>query len=260
MRKKLFNIRKFVNGLGNKRKCYICENTFSHFTKFWGGSQNISEFHRKLDEVGSDLDNFGCMFCGCSDRIRHLFMYFDKLELWNRIENSKILHFAPESHLSIKISEQKPLEYIKADLFPISKDIQNIDATMIPFENDMFDFLIANHILEHIPDYRKALSEFYRVLKPGGIAILQTPYSKLLRNNLEDDGIDSDDLRLYFHGQKDHVRTFGEQQFLKSLEEAGFNLQIKKHEDYFDTDSAYYYGVPSKEDLIMVIKPDEKIA
>ena len=185
-------------------------------------------------------------------------MFFDKLSFWEKIKDGKILHFAPEKHLKYKISQQAPLEYIKADLFPKEQDTQIIDATAIPFNDNMFDILIANHILEHIPDYKKALSEFYRVLKPGGIAILQTPYSRVLMNNFEDEGIDSEELRLFFHGQEDHLRTFGEIEFLKSLEEAGFNLAIKKHEDCFDPNDAYYYGVPMKEDLIMVEKQRKK--
>lgn len=247
-------IRRVVNRLGSEKKCYICGKTFSYFSKYKEGSKGISEFRKKLDGVGSDIDNFGCMYCGCHDRERHLFMFFDKLMFWGNMENGKILHFAPEGCLPNKISEQAPSEYVKADLYPINQDIRKIDATAIPFSDDTFDLLIANHILEHIQDYRKALSEFYRILKPGGIAILQTPYSRLLRNNFEDDGIDSDELRLFFHGQEDHVRTFGEHQFLKSLEEAGFSLQIKKHEAYFDASSAYYYGVNINEDLIMLKK------
>jgi SAM-dependent methyltransferase len=246
---------RLVNGLGSSRKCYICGKTFDHFTKFRDGLKGLSNFHKKLDIVGSDVDNFGCMYCGCNDRERHLFMFFDKLLIWENMANKRILHFAPEKHMAIKISEQTPLEYIQADLYPKNQNTQKIDATEIPYRNVTFDFLIANHILEHIPNYRKALSEFYRILKPGGVAILQTPYSKLLKNNFEDDGINSDELRLYFHGQEDHVRTFGENEFLKSIKEAGFNLQIKKHDDYFDAHTAYYYGVPIKEDFIMIEKP-----
>jgi SAM-dependent methyltransferase len=181
-------------------------------------------------------------------------MFFDKLALWEPMKNGKILHFAPEVHLAKKISKQAPLEYIKADLYPSHQDIRVIDATAIPYSNDTFDFLIANHTLEHISDYRKALSEFYRVLKTNGIAVLQTPYSRLLKNNLEDEGIDSDSLRLFFHGQEDHVITFGEHQFFKSLEKTGFRLLIKRHEDCFDASTANYYGVPINEDLIMVTK------
>lgn len=255
IRIKILNkIRRITNGHGSKKECYICGKTFNYFTKFRGGSKGKSQFRKKLDVVGSDIDNFGCMYCGSSDRERHLFMYFDILMLWELMKNRKILHFAPEKHLQVRISQQSPLEYVKADLFPKNQDTQKIDATAIPFSSNMFDFVIANHILEHIPDYYKALSEFYRVLKPGGVAILQTPYSKLLKNNFEDEGIDTDELRLLFHGQEDHIRTFGEHSFLKSLKDTGFRLNIKIHDDYFDANAAYYYGVPSKEDLIMVEK------
>jgi SAM-dependent methyltransferase len=254
LRKILKAIRRFSNGLGSKRKCYICGKTFSYFTKYRGGSKGESDFRKQIDKVDSDFDNFGCMYCGCKDRERHLFMFFDKLMLWENMENWRILHFAPEICLLNKISEQAPLEYVKADLYPKNSDIMKINATAIPFSNDTFDFLIANHILEHIPDYRRALSEFYRILKPGGIAVLQTPYSKLLRNNFEDEGINSDELRFFFHGETVHVRTFGEKQFLKSLKDTGFSLQIKKHVDFFDAKTGYYYGVPIKEDLIMVAK------
>ena len=132
------------------------------------GSKSLSEFRKRLDGVGSDTDNFGCMYCGSTDRERHLFMFFDKLMLWETMKQGKILHFAPERHLSIKISEQAPLEYVRGDLYPQKSAIRKIDATAIPFSNDTFDFLIANHLLEHIPDYCKALSEFFRVLKPRG--------------------------------------------------------------------------------------------
>lgn len=250
----LKKIARAVNGMGTKNKCYICGKTFNSFTKFREGSKNISPFLKKINIVGSDIDNFGCMYCGSNDRERHLFMFFDKLMLWEKMRNGRILHFAPEENLQIKIKQLSPLEYVRADIYPKKHDMQKIDATAIPFSNDMFDFLIANHILEHIPDYHKALYEFYRILKPGGVAILQTPYSRLLKNNFEDEGVNSDELRIFFHGQEDHVRTFGEHQFLKSLEEAGFRLKIKKHTDYFNAQDSYYYGVPVKEDLIMIEK------
>ena len=116
--------------------------------------------------------------------------------------------------------------------------------------------MASNHILGHIPDYYRALSEFYRVLKPGNAAILQTPYSKILKNNFEDENLDTDELRLVFYGEKEHVRIFGEYQFLKSIENAGFNLQIKKHKEFYDGHVAHIYGVNEKEDLILVMKPN----
>ena len=184
-------ISRISNGIESKKECYICNRTFNHFTKFRGGLKTKSEFRKSLQIVGSDVDNFGCMYCGSHDRERHLYMYFDKLNIWPKLKDAKILYFAPERNLPAKISEQSPLECITADLHPKTEDVKKIDATKVPFSDEKFDFVIANHILEHIPNYSKALSEFYRVLKPGGVAILQTPYSKILKNNFEDENLDA---------------------------------------------------------------------
>jgi len=99
------------------------------------------------------------------------------------------------------------------------------------------------------------LDELFRVLKPGGIAILQTPYSTVLKSNFEDENINNEALRLSFYAQKDHVRIFGHEQFLTDLAKTGFDLNIIKHNDCFSSDETSRYGVNEKEDLIMVIKP-----
>lgn len=241
--------------IGNNRKCYICGNTFNHFTAYNGGSKNISDFLKRLDSVGSDLDNFGCPFCGSHDRERHLFMFFDKIGLWERISGSNILHFAPENNLSNKISHLKPAKYIMADFYPKKDNIKKIDATQIPYNDNSFDLVICNHVLEHIPAYTLAIKEIFRVLKPNGIAILQTPYSKLLSQNFEDENINTDEQRLFFYGEKDHFRIFSESHFFKDIEEVGFKLNVLYNSDYFDNKTSNYYGVNSKEDLIQAIKP-----
>jgi len=238
-----------------KKECYICGHTFIKFSKYGGGYKNVPVWRKKLEIVGSDIDNFGCPYCGSHDRERHLFMYFDKLNIWSKMKNSEILHLAPEKNLSKKIEQQcNTLRYIKADLYPSNNTIKKIDITNIPFKDKSFDFVICNHVLEHVTDHIKALKEIYRVLKLNGIGILQTPYSKLLQNNFEDKGIDTDELRILYHGQADHVRTFGEKHFFKDLIHVGFSLQIVKHKDFFDEEMAKYYGVNSKEDLIKVVK------
>lgn len=254
--KRIYNkIRLLINKNGNRKKCYICGQTFGSFTKYRGGFKNIPLWHKKLNCVGSDIDNFGCIYCKSSDRERHLFMYFDKINFWSEVKDREIIHFAPEKNLSKKIEQLSPLKYVKADLFPKDRDIHEIDLIDIPYKDESFDILICNHVLEHIPEYFTALREIFRVLKKGGTAILQTPYSKLLQNNFEDPGINNDELRLLYYGQEDHVRYFSEDQFFKSLVKAGFKLQIVKHIDIFENNLAKYYGVNKNEDLIRVSKP-----
>lgn len=240
---------------GSNKKCYICNKKLGHFLKYRGGWVSFSFWIRNIELVGSDVDNFACPFCGSHDRERHLFMFFDKLNIWDKFRGANILHFAPERHLSRKIEDYSPIKYVKADLFPKDVSIEKIDATTIPYKDSMFDILIFNHILEHIPEYVKALNEIFRVLKPNGIAIIQTPYSKLLNKNFEDEGINTDQLRLVFYGQEDHVRVFGEKQFIKELKNAGFILDIVKHSDCFCDQDSFYYGVNKYEDLIKAKKP-----
>lgn len=257
LKKIYFKINKILNttfNIGNRKQCYICENKFHHFGKWRKGSKVRSEFLKNLQMVSSDIDNFKCYFCNSNDRTRHIFMFFDKLKLWEKFTDSAILHFAPEPEISNKIKSLHPKEYILGDLYPKNKEYEKIDVTDIPYKNERFDILICNHILEHISDYKKALQEIHRVLKVNGVAILQTPYSLLLSNNFEEKNINNDALRLFFFAQEDHVRIFSKEQFFYDLEETGFELKIIKHSDLFNDTESIYYGVNRKEDLIRVIK------
>ena len=68
------------------------------------------------------------------------------------------------------------IDYLMADLFAPDVDIKK-DLTDIQFPDCSFDAIICNHVLEHIIDDRKAMSELYLVLKAGGWAILQVACS-----------------------------------------------------------------------------------
>lgn len=255
VKKAVRGVEKISNSFGNKRECYICGRRFSRFSKYGRGSRGTSELLRRLDMIGSDVDNFGCMYCNSHDRERHLFMFFDKLQLWGRLRNARVLHFAPETNLSKRIAACEPMQYVRADLYSDEAGIERIDATSIPFDGNTFDFLIANHILEHIPNYLAAVGEFYRILKPGGVGILQTPYSRLLKRNFEENNINTDELRLFFYGEKDHLRTFSEHGLKQDIEQSGLRLKVIRHDEYFDDASSYLYGVNRDEDLLYVHKP-----
>lgn len=49
------------------------------------------------------------------------------------------------------------------------------DATTLPFLDRKFDKILCSEVIEHIPDAQKALTEMWRVLKPGGSVVLSTP-------------------------------------------------------------------------------------
>ena len=251
----LYANRAKKNLRGTEKHCVICDSRFSAFLKYEGGSANVPDWHKKIEPVGSDLDNFGCPVCNSSDRLRHLYMYFDKLDFWANFDQAEVLHFAPESILRKKIQELNVKKYVMADYYPTDDEILKVDIVDIPFDDNSFDLVICNHVLEHIPDYNKAMSELYRVTKPRGFAILQTPYSTLLHHNFEDEGINTEELRLLYYGQTDHVRYFSENDFMRGLEDAGFKRMIVEHSEVFEENLYKEKGVNKLESLIRVMKP-----
>ncbi|EDP95548.1 methyltransferase domain-containing protein [Kordia algicida OT-1] len=155
--------------------------------------------------------------------------------LWLYLQNEtdfftkpqKVLHFAPEQAFYKRFRNQKNLEYTTTDLFSPLADVK-ADICDLPFEDDSFDTILCNHVLEHIPDDTKAMQELYRVLKPGGMAILQIPQDLEREVTFEDDTITDKKERTEIFGQYDHVRVYGWDYFDK-LRSIGFTV---KEEDY----------------------------
>lgn len=201
---------------------------------------------RVLHMVGSNPEQFECPRCGAHDRERHLLMYMRADGTLPRLRGQAVLHFAPEKRLSRFIANAEPARYVRADLFPNSPDVERVDMLAMQFDDGSFDCVIANHVLEHVSDVPRALSEIRRVLKPGGVAILQTPYSAKLHRTWEDKGIDDYSTRLQAYGQEDHVRLFGRDIF-EQITAAGFESRVRCHSELLaDVDP-----------LAMGVNPDE---
>ena len=139
----------------------------------------------------------------------------------------KVLHFAPEQAFYKLFRNQKNLEYTTTDLFSPLADVK-ADICDLPFEDNQYDVILCNHVLEHIPDDTKAMQELYRVLKPGGIAILQIPQDLSRATTFADDSITDQKERAKIFGQYDHVRIYGRDYFDK-LRSIGFKVV---EEDY----------------------------
>jgi SAM-dependent methyltransferase len=172
--------------------------------------------------VGSGLRNSMCPVCGSSDRVRLLYLFLrNKTNLFK--EPVKLLHLAPEKPLMNIFVKQNNIDYLTADLNPEQVMIK-MDITAIQYPDNTFDAILCNHVFEHIPDDRKAISELYRVLKSNGWAILQVPVSKVLEKTYEDFTITSSEEREKYFGQKDHVRIYGKD-YIQRLKEAGFMVE-----------------------------------
>lgn len=155
---------------------------------------------------------------------RHrLFWLYLKNETTFFTESHKVLHFAPEQAFYKRFRKMKNLDYTTTDLNSPIADVK-ADICALPFEDNSYDFLICNHVLEHIPDDAQAMRELYRVLAPGGTAIMQVPYDRNREETFEDDSITDPKERARIFGQYDHVRIYG-MDFFKKLEGAGFNVE-----------------------------------
>ncbi len=234
-------------------KCPICNNKVERFLPYQY-KKHKSSFTSKFNSIGSDTDNFLCPICYCHDRERHLVRYFDKLNIWNRfILNKNVLHIAPEKNIQQIILNLDTKSYVCGDLYPTNNLVTKMDITNIQVKEEKFDFIICNHVLEHIPNDLKAMKELYRVLRKGGYAVLQTQYSPEIYKSFEDKNINTDELRNKLYGQSDHVRVYG-LDFFERLKNVGFSLDIIKNDELFTRNECKIYGVNHREDLILLSK------
>jgi len=205
---------------------------------------------RALDVVGSDVDNFECPRCGAHDRERHLLLYMERTGLLAELAGKVIVHFAPEARLSKRIEQAGPSRYTKCDLFPSGAEVQREDLLAMSFADSSVDLLIANHVLEHVPDDQQAIREVARVLRPGGHAILQTPFSAMLAKTWEDEGIVSAEARNEAYGQEDHVRLFGRDIFSR-FEQAGLHSRVQSHAELLADVDPFELGVNPREPFFL---------
>ena len=134
----------------------------------------------------------------------------------------KVLHFAPEQCFLKRFRTLDNLDYTTTDLLSPIADVK-ADICNLPFEDNSYDIILCNHVLEHIPDDTKAMQELYRVMKPGGYGIFQIPQDLNRETTFEDDTITDKAERAKIFGQYDHVRVYGRDYFDK-LRNIGFKV------------------------------------
>ena len=138
-------------------------------------------------------------------------------------KNAKLLHFAPEQAFYNRFKKIENLDYTTTDLDSPLADVK-ADICNLPFDDNSYDYILCNHVLEHIPDDKKAMQELYRILKPGGFAILQIPQDVNREVTFEDDSITDPKERAQIFGQYDHLRIYGMDYFDK-LKNVGFHVK-----------------------------------
>jgi SAM-dependent methyltransferase len=181
-----------------------------------------------------------CAFCGSLERARMAWLYLKRLGLPKA--GTRVLHVAPENCLRERFKSVPGVEYIAGDKFDPgyrwASETIRLDVTEIPFPDEHFDLIICSHVLEHVPDDRKAIAELHRVMKKGGLGLLIVPFEANRETTYEDFTINTPEGRRKAFGQHDHVRIYG-RDYSDRLTEAGFKVEVvdlsseTSHREYF---------------------------
>ncbi len=167
----------------------------------------------------------------------------------------RLLHIAPEVALMRKFRKMYSGEaerYVTADLESPLADM-HFDIQNIPLEDNSFDAIICNHIMEHVEDDRKAMRELYRIMKPNGWGVILSPVELERATTFEDDTITDPEERTRIFGQYDHRRIYG-RDYAERLREAGFEVYEIDYKSQLTAKEQELYAL-SDELLYIVSKP-----
>lgn len=217
---------------GNQVECPICEH----------------QFKKLLPYGNKGATNRLCPSCLSLERHRLLWLYLrDSTDFFK--DKYKVLHIAPEQTFLKRFKALNNLDYTTADLVSPIADI-HFDVMQIPLEDNSFDVVICNHVLEHVKNDITAMKEIFRILKPRGWAILQVPINTKFETTYEDESIITSKEREKAFGQYDHVRWHGND-YQKRLEKAGFKVETFKAANQYDNLLQNKYRLDSTEILFI---------
>lgn len=230
--------------LQGKNHCIVCGNNPNEFLAA-GTKGEIFKHHHIIG--GGYRENCICPCCGTDDRGRWLYHVLqNKLKFFE--QSGRILHFAPEKVIYYYMKQNEKVDYYTCDINQ-GKAMHIVDITDIQFRNDSFDYIISNHVMEHIMDEEKAVSEIKRVLKPNGKWIFSFPICMDMKT-YENEVIVSPEDRLREYGQADHVRLYG-YDYKERFEKYGLKLEIYSPETEISKEDILKYGF-IKDDVIII--------
>lgn len=223
---------KKIKYFGFKYKCEVCNCNIRKYFKFSDSIENNAKkngFEYSFHEMETlNYYNCNCPICLSTDRERLYLLYFKKFIFKHlskqQLQSYKILDFAP-SPIFVSAIKSFGVYYQTADLYKEEVDLKIDICQMDSIEDDTYDFIICSHILEHVENPAKAVSEIKRILKSTGKAIIMVPIFHKVKNTIEDKQYNTEELRWKHYGQGDHVRLFSKDDFVKLIIDSGLNLK-----------------------------------
>ena len=233
---------RLIRYAGKSVECPFCGKTFSRFRptgalerSFWTTPQGRSLL--SLDYI--NVANAMCPWCGSGERHRGLYFYLLDRIHFPKLKGITLLDVAPDGFLTNQFFRRDDMQYISMDLSVARHPNVIMDAIAIGFAESNFDAIICYHVLEHIKDDVAAIKELFRVLKPGGWAIIQVP---IWVEKTIDDSFVSPELYENLFGHKDHVRRCG-LDYKKRLEMVGFHVKEDDFIGKLPKDQIERYGL-----------------
>ncbi|UJP66628.1 class I SAM-dependent methyltransferase [Mongoliitalea daihaiensis] len=212
---------------GNKVTCNVCDSQFRKFLPYG----------RKARE------NALCPNCLALERHRLMWLFLQQ-ETNFFSTPLKVLHIAPELCFIKRMQALPNLEYITGDIESPLATVK-MDVHQIPFEDNTFDVIFCNHVMEHVDDDILACKEINRVLKPEGWGIIQSPVYDL-PTTIEDKTISDPAERERLFGQRDHVRKYGKD-YAKRLSQSGLNVAENLFVQQLDPKLVERHALPPQE-------------
>lgn len=220
-------IARFIDVIAKDKLPYFCPCCNTYLLAFADGG--YTHFHKRFNiERYKGIDQkVICPVCNALPRHRILATWMQVNK--SLFENKKILYFAQEKSIK-KWCKRNSIECTTADLY--QKADLKIDIEDTGLNDNSYDAIFCNHVLEHVSDYKRALKELYRIAKPDGFIILSFPVDLNYDTVYEDSSIETDADRLKYFGQNDHRRVFGRDSE-KILAESGFTVTRISGDDQF---------------------------